>query len=79
MFEQPILCRLFYAQTKTLMTEQTLKHLAMDGLVDLLLLSVTEFLEALEKKDEIGVRVKRKQIELLQGVIQAKKIELSHR
>ena len=59
------------------MTEQTLKHLNPEGLSDLLVLSVQEFLDAMETKDEIAVRVKKKQLELLLRVIVAKKLELS--
>jgi len=59
------------------MTEETLKHLTMDGLFDLMLLGTKEVLEAIDKKDEIGRRVKQKQLELLQRVIVAKKLELS--
>ncbi len=55
------------------MTEETLKHLAMDGLFDLMMLSVSELFEAMDKKDEIGIKVKKKQLELLQRVIIAKK------
>ena len=59
------------------MTEETLKHLTMDGLFDLMVLGTKELLEASDKKDEIGIRVKQKQHELLQRVIVAKKLELS--
>ena len=59
------------------MTEETLKHLTMDGLFDLIVLATKEVLEAVDKKDEIGLRVKQKQLELLQRVIVAKKLELS--
>ena len=59
------------------MTEETLKHLTIDGLFDLLLNSSKEFLEAIDKKDEIGIKVKKKQLELLQKLIDARKIELN--
>jgi len=55
------------------MTEETLKDLNTDGLFDLMIVSVQELLEAMDKKDEIGVRVKKKQVELLQRVIVAKR------
>ena len=54
------------------MTEETLKHLTMDGLFDLMILSTKELLDAMDKKDEIGIRIKRKQVELLQNVIAEK-------
>ena len=59
------------------MTEETLKHLSLDGLYDLMLLSITALLEAVEKKDEAGTVARKKQVELLQSVIRAKKIQLS--
>ena len=59
------------------MTEQNLNHLTMEGLIDLLLLSTSEFLEAVEKKDETGIRVKKDQVDLLHQVIVAKRTELS--
>ena len=59
------------------MTEKTLKHLTLDGLFDLLLNSSKELLEAIDKKDEIGIKVKKKKLELLQELIDAKKIELN--
>ena len=61
------------------MTEETLKHLTMDGLFDLMMLNTKELLEAIDKKDEIGIKVKTKQLELLQRTIVAKKLELSRR
>ena len=54
------------------MTDQTFKYLSIDGLFYLLLLSTRELLEAMDKKDEIGIRIKRKQVELLQNVIAEK-------
>lgn len=61
------------------MTEETLKHLSIDGLFDLMLLSVKELLEAMDNNDEIGIRVKKKQVELLQRVILTRKLESSRR
>ena len=58
------------------MTEETLKDLNTDGLFDLMIISVKELLKAMDKKDEIGVRVKKKQVELLQRVIVAKRAHL---
>jgi hypothetical protein len=54
------------------MTEQTLKYLAIDGLFGLLMLSTRELLEVMDKKDEIGIRIKKKQVELLQQMIDEK-------
>ena len=54
------------------MTDQTFKYLTIDGLFYLLLLSTQELLEAMDKKDEIGIRIKRNQVELLQKVITEK-------
>ena len=59
----------------TPMTDQTLKHLDMDGLLDLMLLSIKDLLEAMEKEDEIGTKVRKKQVELLQRLIVKKKEE----
>ena len=58
------------------MTEETLKDLNTDGLFDLMIVSVKELLKAMDKKDKIGVRVKKKQVELLQRVIVAKRTHL---
>ena len=49
----------------------------MEGLIDLLLLSTKEFLDAVESKDEIALRVKKNQVDLLYRVIMAKRAELS--
>ena len=57
------------------MTEHTLQYLPIEGLFELLLLSTKELLEAMEKKDEIGIRIKKRQVEILQKVI-AEKQEL---
>jgi hypothetical protein len=59
------------------MTEETLKHLTMEGLIDLLLLTTNEFLEAVEKKDKIGITAKRNQVDVIHLAIAAKRKELA--
>jgi hypothetical protein len=57
------------------MTEETLKHRTMEGLVDLMLLTTNEFLEAVERRDEIEMRAKKNQVDLLHQIIIAKRAE----
>ena len=61
------------ALNTTVMKEETLKQLNLDGLFDLLLLSTKELLESIDRKDEIGQRVKIRQIAILNKVITDKK------
>jgi hypothetical protein len=60
------------------MTEATLKDLPLDVLIDMMIKSTKELLDAIEKNEEDGVeiRVKKKQLELVQGVILSKKTQL---
>jgi hypothetical protein len=60
------------------MTEQTLKYLPIEGLFELLLLSSRELLEAMDKKDDIGIKIKKKQMELLLKVIAEKQQPQHH-
>ena len=76
MFDSLFAIGFFYSLNTKFMTEETLKHVNIDGLFDLMLLGIEELLEAMKKKDPVGIRVKKKQVELLQRVIVTRKAEL---
>ena len=58
------------------MTEDTLKDLDLDGLLELMLVCTKELSETIDKKDEIGMRIKKKQLDLLHRLIIEKKEQL---
>ena len=57
------------------MTDETLKALHLEGLMELLFQSTKELLEALERAtpDDIEIRTKKKQVQMLYDVILQKK------
>ena len=57
------------------MTDDTLRALHLEGLMELLFQSTRELLEALERTqpDEIEIRTKKKQVQMLYDVILQKK------
>ncbi|HEX6194144.1 MAG TPA: hypothetical protein VFZ42_17340 [Chitinophagaceae bacterium] len=57
------------------MTDETLRALHLEGLMELLFQSTRELLEALERNspDEIEIRTKKKQVQMLYDAILQKK------
>jgi len=60
------------------MTEATLRELPLEILIDMMIKSTKELLDAIERNEEDGIDiiVKKKQLQMIQAAILAKKTEL---
>jgi hypothetical protein len=60
------------------MTEATLKELPLDVLIDMMIKSTKELLDAIEKNEEDGIDVivKKKQLQMIQAAILTRKTQL---
>jgi hypothetical protein len=59
------------------MSEDTLKHLSINAVMDLFVLSMKELMIARNINDQTEIRVKTEEVELLKGFLVAKRSEFS--